>query len=57
MIWKVFRRLKSSSETRVTAEKAVVEGLPLSRPKAVGRGWVVTEVGGLAVQVGATSAL
>ena len=37
MIWKVFRRLKSSSETRVTAEKAVVTELPLSRPKAVER--------------------
>lgn len=41
MMWKVFRRLKSSSETRVTAEKAVVGGVPLIRPKAVGRsdGW------------------
>lgn len=37
MMWKVFRRPKSWSETRDTAEEAVVEWLPLTGPKAVER--------------------
>ena len=34
MIWKVFRRLKSWSDTKLTAAGAVVASLPLRRPKA-----------------------
>jgi hypothetical protein len=35
MIWKVFRTLKSWSETSVTAGEAVLKLVPLFRPKAV----------------------
>jgi hypothetical protein len=38
MMWKVFRTLKSWSETSVTAGEAVVELMPLFRPKAVEEG-------------------